>query len=1099
MPSSFKEWALAHSKVKKASKVKRLGPLSDMISQHVDTSQLPEVESIEDADAEELDEGGTVPDMEESFELTEDGLSEEQRERLAATLAAGDFSEILKDRVTTLPSTGTVNGHISRRYPEKTLTLDRTVTKVGDVGFTDGVNPQSSKALQKVSKRLPVELISWHKHDSKLRIQNYKNDAADVGGTAAVLAIDIAALETANFSDTYRPSFTSSLGEQGNHPMILDSVSQLSLENAEEEHNNVACQEPPIVLDSASQPGTTEDDGKQNTAMSHDSISSLEELGATVHAELFQEVRHMGVNVFRSVDGAREQVKDAFVETSLKWNSGTMKTVANTGKISAHKAYLNKTAQYWRVWDDDMEILGCASMKDKVKAALRAERGSKGIMRDRRKNELSNEKKHIVYSLAEHFDLPVQETLKIVTHEKVERVRRPNPDGASASGSSIDQAPRFAPMMTEAAKNRHSVTNTFFDKQSQNRLATPSFYWTEKHGGLGNTACVDFAARETDPNNIGGLVANKKSFSMGTAKPFKAATSETSNCEIVDLSEQNRRDVGTAFGTDRRFKYPNFKIDGDAPPPKKSSGPPRTDQGFSFGTEERGKTEVQIGTEDEPGPGAYSVPRMFEEKKKNQMRSVNVTKRSGTKTLDRYTGQTKSSQRLNTELPIHRMMSGVFGFGCSYHEHALYGACLDGLCGRRAHYEQTLLVCDDRSRWTGETDISLVVKSMTPVHSSSERDDSNRLTPLQIAVAKSDLDAIKTLSTLGYDVNECNKNVNQGKTAIHMGANLNSVEAVQLLVDIYLYDKFGTATGPLLSRAESAPDKKFVSNDESQRLRHNPPPSDSMRLNVNCMDVEGNTPLHLACDEGYEGMVALLVDSGADPVYCKNSSGKYPFEQVRTHACFQILRMHMQRLGLMEELKTMRIKQQIPIPLAEKLAPVEDLASLGNDSLSVDERFPTSHWPRPPVENNEADFEYDFSPKKTKKWKDLLQNEPKNKPRSVRRLDKIDRFSAMHESSKGNDFGHSRNLDALTPLDLPMGKATKSPSPDRSIGSQVGNDANDSMTAFRALADDLMGGELKIKYGAHNAEKWVADTSLFSGSAETTSIRDAIGPNTKRR
>ena len=102
----------------------------------------------------------------------------------------------------------------------------------------------------------------------------------------------------------------------------------------------------------------------------------------------------------------------------------------------------------------------------------------------------------------------------------------------------------------------------------------------------------------------------------------------------------------------------------------------------------------------------------------------------------------------------------------------------------------------------------------------------------------------------------------------------------------------------------------------------------------------------------------------------------------------------------MEELKTMRIKQQIPIPLAEKLAPVEDLASLGNDSLSVDERFPTSHWPRPPVENNEADFEYDFSPKKTKKWKDLLQNEPKNKPRSVRRLDKIDRFSAMQLAYK---------------------------------------------------------------------------------------------------
>lgn len=29
----------------------------------------------------------------------------------------------------------------------------------------------------------------------------------------------------------------------------------------------------------------------------------------------------------------------------------------------------------------------------------------------------------------------------------------------------------------------------------------------------------------------------------------------------------------------------------------------------------------------------------------------------------------------------------VFGFGCCFEEHAKYGMCLDGMCGRRAEWE----------------------------------------------------------------------------------------------------------------------------------------------------------------------------------------------------------------------------------------------------------------------------------------------------------------------------------------------------------------------------------------------------------------------------
>jgi hypothetical protein len=40
----------------------------------------------------------------------------------------------------------------------------------------------------------------------------------------------------------------------------------------------------------------------------------------------------------------------------------------------------------------------------------------------------------------------------------------------------------------------------------------------------------------------------------------------------------------------------------------------------------------------------------------------------------------------------------VFGYGCSVEEHVKYGLCLDGMCGRRAKWEDVTLLTQDRGR-----------------------------------------------------------------------------------------------------------------------------------------------------------------------------------------------------------------------------------------------------------------------------------------------------------------------------------------------------------------------------------------------------------------
>ena len=66
--------------------------------------------------------------------------------------------------------------------------------------------------------------------------------------------------------------------------------------------------------------------------------------------------------------------------------------------------------------------------------------------------------------------------------------------------------------------------------------------------------------------------------------------------------------------------------------------------------------------------------------------------------------------------------------------------------------------------------------------------------------------------------------------------------------------------------------------------------------------MNGDTALHIACRSGFDEVTALLCDAGADPMISRNVSGKYPFEEARSHFSFQTLKTAKERLTLQKRL-----------------------------------------------------------------------------------------------------------------------------------------------------------------------------------------------------
>jgi hypothetical protein len=134
-------------------------------------------------------------------------------------------------------------------------------------------------------------------------------------------------------------------------------------------------------------------------------------------------------------------------------------------------------------------------------------------------------------------------------------------------------------------------------------------------------------------------------------------------------------------------------------------------------------------------------------------------------------------------------IQAVFGYGCSVEEHVKFGMCLDGQCGRRAKWEDVMLLNQDAARLGHGGG---VVFSPTPVHKSAsvtpsfalfpepsvsvdmamtrhkfdtledlrrslQPAESPDFSPLKTASLRGDFDTVVQLCLLGSDINERDK------------------------------------------------------------------------------------------------------------------------------------------------------------------------------------------------------------------------------------------------------------------------------------------------------------------------------------------------------
>lgn len=227
-----------------------------------------------------------------------------------------------------------------------------------------------------------------------------------------------------------------------------------------------------------------------------------------------------------------------------------------------------------------------------------------------------------------------------------------------------------------------------------------------------------------------------------------------------------------------------------------------------------------------------------------------------------------------------------FGFGCSKEEHILYGMCLDRLCGRRAPWETTMITTSDYSRACGFSDSNnkymhnYSMKGKTPFYDvvAKKRDQKiqnlvasefadiidepvQHLSPIYVAAFRNDLESIEKLMFRGDEVN--NIEPHTGYSALHIATIRCLPKAVEKLLEVF----------------------------------HG-------RIDVNIVDVNRDTPLHVAAKLGFKEIVSMLCDAGADPRKCYNLKKQLPLDLSKDHPIFSIIKLTLDSLNLKDELKS---------------------------------------------------------------------------------------------------------------------------------------------------------------------------------------------------
>ena len=231
--------------------------------------------------------------------------------------------------------------------------------------------------------------------------------------------------------------------------------------------------------------------------------------------------------------------------------------------------------------------------------------------------------------------------------------------------------------------------------------------------------------------------------------------------------------------------------------------------------------------EDLPGPGSYHIPSFIDDSKRNNRGAHFLSKRFDPADLKNQTPKTKKRNDYKCLYQAEFAKEIVFGFGCSRDEHVIYGMCLDGMCGKRAHFERLMVEIQDDSRIIGDrieaerielvTELNSLKAKFKQAKDFNEQDlfnaklasyeNSASLTPLHIAAQRGDLETILKLSKMEIDVNA--KESKFGWTALHFAVIRNNHDTVHYITELF-----------------------------------------RSTLNINCPDNNNDSPLHIACRSG---------------------------------------------------------------------------------------------------------------------------------------------------------------------------------------------------------------------------------------------------------
>jgi len=338
---------------------------------------------------------------------------------------------------------------------------------------------------------------------------------------------------------------------------------------------------------------------------------------------------------------------------------------------------------------------------------------------------------------------------------------------------------------------------------------------------------------------------------------------------------------------------------------------------------------------DNPAPGDYNLRRMFEDV------AVGKGKQLTAETSHALVLQIEEERTLRNQSCNFMSNQAVFGYGCSVEEHVKYGLCLDGQCGRRAKWEDVMLLKQDHGRLGHGGGIELSPKkSLSSVKSKSctltgptpsinmnmskktfeviddlreslQSDEKPDFSPLKTASLRGDFDTVVQLCLLGADINERDR---LEQTIMHHAVLRNYLHIIVCLTEVAGY-------------SECLDDKlKALCRDKSRGMFVGV-------VDLDVQDAKGNTPLHIAAMRGNGLMAEVLCDAGANPDGIRNNNGCTSSDIAKTQRLFQIIKMAQAKYEAETELNALLADRRS----LKKQAVTPDGGSLGGEREEEEE------------------------------------------------------------------------------------------------------------------------------------------------------------------